>query len=124
MGLPQIGAYEHTLVEHATEGLRGVPGLRLVGTAAHKASIVSFVLDGYEPAEVGAALNEEGIAVRSGHHCAQPAPVRPGGHRPAVVRLLQHARGGGHAGRGGPPARGPPRRPPLGPGRQKLSDRP
>jgi cysteine desulfurase / selenocysteine lyase len=78
VGLPNIGAYEHTLVEHATEGLRGVPGLRLVGTAPHKASIVSFVLDGYQPAEVGTALNEEGIAVRSGHHCAQPILRRYG----------------------------------------------
>ncbi|MFI5472175.1 family 2A encapsulin nanocompartment cargo protein cysteine desulfurase [Streptomyces cacaoi] len=78
IGLPHIGAYEHTLVEHATEGLRGVPGLRLIGTAPHKASIVSFVLDGYEPAEVGTALNEEGIAVRSGHHCAQPILRRYG----------------------------------------------
>ncbi|NEA65597.1 family 2A encapsulin nanocompartment cargo protein cysteine desulfurase [Streptomyces sp. SID12488] len=78
VGLPNIGAYEHTLVEHATEGLRGVPGLRLIGTAPHKASIVSFVLDGYEPAEVGTALNEEGIAVRSGHHCAQPILRRYG----------------------------------------------
>jgi len=78
IGLPNIAAYEHTLVGHATEGLRGVPGLRLVGTAPHKASIVSFVLDGYEPAEVGTALNEEGIAVRSGHHCAQPVPRRYG----------------------------------------------
>lgn len=78
IGLPNIGAYEHTLVEHATEGLRGVPGLRLVGTAPHKASIVSFVLDGYEPAEVGTALNEVGIAVRSGHHCAQPILRRYG----------------------------------------------
>jgi len=78
IGLPNIGAYEHTLVEHATEGLRGVPGLHLIGTAPHKASIVSFVLDGYEPAEVGTALNEEGIAVRSGHHCAQPILRRYG----------------------------------------------
>ncbi|MFJ9249129.1 family 2A encapsulin nanocompartment cargo protein cysteine desulfurase [Streptomyces sp. NPDC101776] len=78
IGLPNIAAYEHTLVEHATEGLRGVPGLRLVGTAPNKASIVSFVLDGYEPAEVGTALNEEGIAVRSGHHCAQPILRRYG----------------------------------------------
>ncbi|MGY1499930.1 family 2A encapsulin nanocompartment cargo protein cysteine desulfurase [Streptomyces sp. QTS52] len=78
VGLPNIGAYEHTLVEHATEGLRGVPGLRLIGTAPHKASIVSFVLDGYEPAEVGTALNEDGIAVRSGHHCAQPILRRYG----------------------------------------------
>ncbi|MER5194134.1 family 2A encapsulin nanocompartment cargo protein cysteine desulfurase [Streptomyces sp. NPDC002755] len=78
IGLPNIAAYEHSLVEHATEGLRGVPGLRLVGTAPHKASIVSFVLDGYEPAEVGTALNESGIAVRSGHHCAQPILRRYG----------------------------------------------
>jgi cysteine desulfurase/selenocysteine lyase len=55
-----------------------VPGLRLVGTAPHKASIVSFVLDGYEPTEVGTALNEEGIAVRAGHHCAQPILRRLG----------------------------------------------
>jgi cysteine desulfurase / selenocysteine lyase len=85
IGLPNIAAYEHALLEHATAGLRNVPGLRLIGTAANKASIVSFVLDGYEPTEVGTALNEEGIAVRAGHHCAQPilrrfgleATVRP-----------------------------------------------
>jgi cysteine desulfurase/selenocysteine lyase len=78
IGLPNIAAYEHTLVEYATEGLRGVPGLRLVGTAPEKASVVSFVLDGYEPTEVGTALNEEGIAVRAGHHCAQPILRRYG----------------------------------------------
>ena len=78
IGLPNIAAYEHTLLEHATEGLRGGPGLRLVGTARHKASIASFVLDGYEPTEVGTALNKEGIAVRSGHHCAQPILRRYG----------------------------------------------
>ncbi|MFJ4786883.1 family 2A encapsulin nanocompartment cargo protein cysteine desulfurase [Streptomyces sp. NPDC088794] len=78
IGLPNIAAYEHTLLEHATEGLRGVPRLRLIGTAPNKASIASFVLDGYEPAEVGTALNEEGIAVRSGHHCAQPILRRYG----------------------------------------------
>jgi cysteine desulfurase / selenocysteine lyase len=85
IGLPNIAAYEHALLEHATEGLRGVPGLRLIGSAPEKASIVSFVLDGCEPADVGAALNEKGIAVRAGHHCAQPilrrfgleATVRP-----------------------------------------------
>jgi cysteine desulfurase/selenocysteine lyase len=85
IGLPNIEAYEHTLVEYATEGLREVPGLRRIGTARQKASVVSFVLEGYEPSEVGTALNEEGIAVRAGHHCAQPilrrfgvqATVRP-----------------------------------------------
>jgi cysteine desulfurase/selenocysteine lyase len=78
IGLPNIAAHEHALLEHATAGLREVPGLRLVGTAAEKASVVSFVLDGYQPAEVGTALNEEGIAVRAGHHCAQPILRRYG----------------------------------------------
>ncbi|MBR7831797.1 cysteine desulfurase [Actinospica durhamensis] len=85
IGLPGIAAYEHTLVEHATEGLRRIPGLRLIGTAPEKAGIVSFVLDGHQPAEVGTELNRHGIAVRAGHHCAQPilrrfgleATVRP-----------------------------------------------
>ena len=52
--------------------LRRIPGLRLIGTAKEKASVLSFVLDGFKTEEVGAALNSEGIAVRSGHHCAQP----------------------------------------------------
>lgn len=85
IGLPNIAAYEHGLVEYAMAGLRRVPGLTLIGTAPEKASVVSFVLDGYEPLEVGTALNQEGIAVRAGHHCAQPilrrfgleATVRP-----------------------------------------------
>ena len=55
-----------------------MPGLRLVGTSPRKASVVSFVLDGYDPPEVGTALNEEGIAVRAGHHCAQPILRRLG----------------------------------------------
>jgi cysteine desulfurase/selenocysteine lyase len=64
--------------------LKEVKGIRLIGTAPDKASVLSFVLDGYKTEEVGAALNKEGIAVRSGHHCAQPiarfgveATVRP-----------------------------------------------
>ena len=52
--------------------LQAVPGLRLVGTAAHKASVLSFVLAGHSTEEIGQALNREGIAVRAGHHCAQP----------------------------------------------------
>ncbi|GAA1838750.1 family 2A encapsulin nanocompartment cargo protein cysteine desulfurase [Pseudonocardia ailaonensis] len=78
IGLPAIAAYEHMLVEYATAGLREVPGLRLVGTAPEKASVVSFVLDGYDPPQVGSALNEDGIAVRAGHHCAQPILRRLG----------------------------------------------
>lgn len=85
LGLENIAAYEHGLLEYATHGLRTVPGLRLIGTAAHKASVASFVLQGYKTEEVGSLLNREGIAVRSGHHCAQPilrrfgveATVRP-----------------------------------------------
>lgn len=85
IGLENMALYEHALLEYATHGLKSIPGVRLVGTAHQKASVASFVLAGYETAEVGKALNEEGIAVRSGHHCAQPilrrfgleATVRP-----------------------------------------------
>ena len=85
IGIENIGRYEHDLLAYATHHLRAVPGARLVGTAADKASVLSFVLDGYSTEEVGKALNEEGIAVRTGHHCAQPilrrfgleATVRP-----------------------------------------------
>ncbi len=78
IGMPTIAAYEHSLLEYATASLREIPGLRLVGTAAEKASVVSFVLAGYTAEEVGSALNEEGIAVRGGHHCAQPILRRLG----------------------------------------------
>ena len=65
-------AYEHQLLLYTTRLLSEIPGLRLIGTAAEKASVISFVLEGYRTEEVGSALNREGIAVRSGHHCAQP----------------------------------------------------
>jgi cysteine desulfurase / selenocysteine lyase len=85
LGLENIANYEHNLLEYATHGLQAIPGLHLIGTASQKASVLSFVLDGYRPDEVGSALNREGIAVRTGHHCAQPilrrfgleATVRP-----------------------------------------------
>jgi cysteine desulfurase/selenocysteine lyase len=57
---------------YATEGLLTIPGLTLIGTAADKAGVLSFVLDGFRSEDIGAALDREGIAVRSGHHCAQP----------------------------------------------------
>jgi cysteine desulfurase / selenocysteine lyase len=72
VGIENIGRYEHDLLAYATSVLQPVPGVRLIGTAKDKASVLSFVLKGYETDEVGQALNEEGIAVRSGHHCAQP----------------------------------------------------
>ncbi len=85
LGMDNIALYEHGLLEYATHHLRQIPGLRLIGTAADKASVLSFVLEGHKTEEVGSALNQDGIAVRSGHHCAQPilrrfgleATVRP-----------------------------------------------
>jgi cysteine desulfurase / selenocysteine lyase len=72
LGLENIARYEHELLVYATEGLCQVPGLTLIGTAPEKAGVLSFVLDGMRTEDVGAALDKEGIAVRSGHHCAQP----------------------------------------------------
>ncbi len=72
LGIEAIGRYEHALLEYATERMRPIPGVRLVGTARDKASVLSFVLAGHSTDEVGQALNQEGIAVRTGHHCAQP----------------------------------------------------
>lgn len=78
IGIERIAAYEHALLEYATPRLAAIPGVRLVGTADEKASVLSFVLAGHEPLEVGKALNAEGIAVRAGHHCAQPILRRLG----------------------------------------------
>jgi cysteine desulfurase / selenocysteine lyase len=78
LDINRIAAYEHALLEYATPRLADIPGVRLVGTATEKASVLSFVLAGHEPLEVGKALNAEGIAVRAGHHCAQPALRRLG----------------------------------------------
>ena len=72
IGRANIASYEQELLGYATRALEAVPGLRLVGTAPDKAAILSFVLDGYRPEDVGSALDSEGIAVRAGHHCAQP----------------------------------------------------
>jgi len=72
LGIDNIYQYEHYLLQYAIGLMKEVPGLRLIGTAAEKTSVLSFVLDGYSNDEVGQALNNEGIAVRTGHHCAQP----------------------------------------------------
>jgi cysteine desulfurase/selenocysteine lyase len=72
IGIENIGRYEHDLLAYATHHLKPIQGVKLIGTAQDKASVLSFVLDGYSTDEVGKALNEEGIAVRTGHHCAQP----------------------------------------------------
>ena len=72
IGLENVSRYEHELLVYGTQGLQRVPGLRLIGTAPEKAGVLSFVLDGFRSEDVGKALDQEGIAVRAGHHCAQP----------------------------------------------------
>ena len=72
IGLDKIYAYEHSLTDYAMEAMRSIPGLSLIGTAEQKTAILSFVLKGISNGETGKALNAEGIAVRTGHHCAQP----------------------------------------------------
>ena len=78
VGLPGIAAYEHDLLEYAQAGLAEVRGLRLIGTAHHKASVMSFVIEGHGNEAVAKHLDARGIAVRSGHHCALPALRRFG----------------------------------------------
>jgi len=72
LGMDKIAAYEHDLLAYATESLSAIPGVRIIGTAAEKAAVVSFVIEGIHPHDIGTILDREGIAVRTGHHCAQP----------------------------------------------------
>jgi cysteine desulfurase/selenocysteine lyase len=76
IGLDRIAAHEHGLLNHATERLLEIPGLRIIGTAPEKAAVVSFVLEGAHPHDIGTILDYEGVAVRTGHHCAQPVMDR------------------------------------------------
>ncbi|MGB6432053.1 MAG: family 2A encapsulin nanocompartment cargo protein cysteine desulfurase [Candidatus Acidiferrales bacterium] len=78
IGMYNISRYEHDLLEYAIEALQTVPGLHLIGTAKEKTSVLSFILDGFRNEDVGTALNAAGIAVRAGHHCAQPIHRRFG----------------------------------------------
>ncbi len=78
IGLDRIGAHEHELLVYATERRSALPRLRLVGTAAHKAAIASFVIDGVHPHDIGTILDQTGVAIRAGHHCAQPLMHRLG----------------------------------------------
>jgi cysteine desulfurase/selenocysteine lyase len=84
VGLDRVAAHEHDLLLYGTQALLEVPGLRLVGTAAEKAAVLSFVIEGVHPHDVGTVLDYEGIAVRTGHHCAQPVMDRYG--IPATTR--------------------------------------
>jgi cysteine desulfurase/selenocysteine lyase len=76
LGLKRIEAHERDLLRYATESLATIPGIRLIGTAKEKASVLSFVMDGIHPHDIGTILDQEGIAIRTGHHCAQPVMER------------------------------------------------
>ena len=76
IGLDKIAAHEHELLEYATQLVSAIPGIRLIGTAKEKAGVLSFVFDGVHPHDVGTILDQEGIAIRTGHHCAQPVMQR------------------------------------------------
>jgi cysteine desulfurase/selenocysteine lyase len=76
VGIEAIGAYEHELLVYGTEALSRIPGLRIIGTARDKAAVLSFVIEGIHPHDIGTVLDRMGIAVRTGHHCAQPVMDR------------------------------------------------
>ena len=76
IGIERIAAYELSLLNYATECLNDIPGLKIIGTAAEKTAVLSFTLDGIHPHDIGTILNQDGIAVRTGHHCAQPVMQR------------------------------------------------
>jgi cysteine desulfurase/selenocysteine lyase len=84
IGVDKIAAHEHDLLEYATEAVRALPGIRIIGTAAEKASVLSFTVEDVHPHDIGTILDQEGIAVRTGHHCAQPVMERY--KIPATVR--------------------------------------
>ena len=84
IGLNRIAAYEHELLVYGTQALEQIPGLRMIGTAREKAAVLSFVIEGIHPHDIGTVLDLDGIAVRTGHHCAQPVMDRF--HVPATTR--------------------------------------
>ena len=84
VGLDAIAAYEAELLDYATRGVSSVPGVRLIGTARRKSGVVSFVVNGVHAHDVGTILDQEGVAIRTGHHCAQPVMERFG--VPATAR--------------------------------------
>ena len=84
LGLERLAAHEHELLSYATSAISGIPGVRLIGTAREKVSVLSFVLGDVHPHDIGTILDQEGIAIRTGHHCAQPVMQRFG--VPATAR--------------------------------------
>jgi cysteine desulfurase/selenocysteine lyase len=84
IGMDAIAAHELALLKYASEQINSMPGVRIIGTAEHKAAVLSFAVDGVHPHDIGTLLNQEGVAVRTGHHCAQPVMQRL--HVPATSR--------------------------------------
>lgn len=84
MDMDAVAAHEHDLLRYATEAVRQIPGVHIIGTAPMKAGVLSFVMDGIHPHDIGTILDDEGIAIRTGHHCAQPVMKRFG--IPATAR--------------------------------------
>jgi cysteine desulfurase / selenocysteine lyase len=84
LGIGNIGAHEHDLLVYATDAVSSIPGVRVIGTAKEKAGVVSFVIEGVHPHDIGTILDQEGIAIRTGHHCSQPLMERFG--IPATAR--------------------------------------
>ena len=78
LGMDNVAAYEHELLSYATKAVSALPGVRLIGTAKEKAGVLSFVIEGIHPHDIGTILDQEGIAIRTGHHCAQPVMARFG----------------------------------------------
>ena len=78
IGMAEIQAHDTDIVDYATREMSAIPGVRIIGTAEKKAGAISFVVDGVHPHDVGTVLNDEGVAVRTGHHCAQPVMQRFG----------------------------------------------
>ena len=78
LGMDNIAAHEDELLAYATETVSAIPGIRLIGTAKEKAGVLSFLLDSIHPHDIGTILDQEGIAIRTGHHCAQPVMQRFG----------------------------------------------
>jgi len=76
IGMGNIAAYEHELLDYATVRIAALPGVRIIGTAKNKAAVLSFEIKGVHPHDVGTILNSQGIAIRTGHHCAQPVMQR------------------------------------------------
>ncbi|MGK2858680.1 MAG: SufS family cysteine desulfurase [Thermoanaerobaculia bacterium] len=84
VGIENVEAWEHELLDYASQKLATIPGLRIIGSAASKAAVISFVLESAHPHDIGTIVDQEGIAIRTGHHCAQPAMLRFG--VPATAR--------------------------------------